>query len=125
MTISLRERFWSFLALFGSFGTLVCCVLPALLVSLGLGATLVGLLNEFPFLIQLSESKATVFGISGLVLAVGAFVHWKNRNAPCPLDPKLREACLSGRKWSFRFLVASICIYLLGFSFAFVLPLVS
>ena len=65
-------------ALLASSTTLVCCVLPAVMVSLGAGAAVVGLITTFPQLIWLSEHKAAVFGIatallvlSGLLLAVG------------------------------------------------------
>ena len=50
------------LGLFTSLGTLLCCALPALLVTLSMGATLVGLVSYIPFLITLSEHKLWVFG---------------------------------------------------------------
>ena len=48
--------------LLASGATLVCCVLPALLVSIGARATLVGLVSAFPQLVWLSERKIWVFG---------------------------------------------------------------
>ena len=41
------------LTLFGSFSTLLCCALPALLVSLGAGAVTIGLVSAVPQLIWL------------------------------------------------------------------------
>ena len=38
-----RHRLTSYLSLFTATGTLLCCALPSLLVTLGLGATLAGL----------------------------------------------------------------------------------
>ena len=57
-------------ALLASSTTLVCCVLPAVMVSLGAGAVLVGLITAFPQLIWLSEHKAAVFGIATVSLVV-------------------------------------------------------
>jgi hypothetical protein len=47
----------SFLSLFTSFGTLLCCALPSLLVLLGLGATVASLLSAAPWLVSLSHHK--------------------------------------------------------------------
>lgn len=113
----------AYFALLASFSTLICCVLPLLLVSLGLGASLVGLLTEFPQLIWLSENKGLVFLFSFLsILASGALTYWQ-RNQPCPLDPELRKACLSGRAWSLKAWFGSATIFSIGFFAAYVLPL--
>ena len=53
------------LSLVTSAGTLVCCALPALLVTLGAGATLAGIVGTAPWLIALSKYKILTFGISG------------------------------------------------------------
>ena len=59
----LRRNVWlSAGALFTSVATLVCCVLPAVLVSIGAGAAVVGLVTAFPQLVWLSERKVLVFG---------------------------------------------------------------
>lgn len=50
-----------------------------------------------------------------------AFI-WLNRNAPCAVDPKLREACVTGRKRSKVIYFFCLGIYLLGFTFANILP---
>ncbi len=57
----------AFGSLLASSATLVCCVLPAVMVSLGAGAALVGLVSAFPQLVWLSEHKGWVFGIAGAV----------------------------------------------------------
>ena len=50
----LKQGLWgAFGALLASSGTLVCCVLPAVMVSLGAGATLAGLVTAVPQLIWL------------------------------------------------------------------------
>jgi mercuric ion transport protein len=64
----------SYLSLFTSFGTLLCCALPSLLVLLGLGATVASFLSAVPWLVTLSHHKNWVFGVSGLLIA-GNFVY--------------------------------------------------
>lgn len=113
----------AYFALLTSLSTLICCVLPLLLVSLGLGASLVGLLTEFPQLIWLSENKSFIFLFSlASILASGALTFWQ-RNQPCPIDPNLRQACLSGRAWSLKAWYGSAAIFSIGFFAAYVLPL--
>lgn len=112
----------SFFTLMTSMSTLVCCALPALLVSLGMGAALAGLVSNVPQLVWLSEHKAWVFGASGLMLAMSGFLIWRNRNAPCPVDLKLRAACVRGRAISFWIWIFSAGIFGTGAFFAFVLP---
>ncbi|MGZ3724828.1 MAG: hypothetical protein ACXVBD_03485 [Pseudobdellovibrio sp.] len=103
--------------------TLICCALPALLVSLGLGAVLAGLASNVPGLIWISEHKIQVFTFSALMLGFNGFLLWKNRNAPCPTDPKLREACISGRKNSRNIYIVSLLIFSIGFFFAYIAPI--
>src|SRR5271168_3198026 len=80
-------------ALLASSATLVCCVLPAVLVAVGAGAALAGLVTAVPQLIWLSEHKPLVFGIAGVLLPVSGVALWFGRRAPCPADPKLARSC--------------------------------
>jgi hypothetical protein len=64
----------NYLSLFTSFGTLLCCALPSLLVLLGLGATVASLLSAVPWLVTLSHHKNWVFVISGLLIG-GNFLY--------------------------------------------------
>ena len=116
------NRVIHYFTLFGSLSTLICCALPALLVSLGLGAVLAGLASNVPALIWISEYKLQFFIAAAAMLALNGFILWKNRNAPCPIDPELRDACISGRKFSRNMYFLSLGIYLIGFTFAYVLP---
>ncbi len=112
----------SLLSLFASSSTLICCALPALLVAIGAGAALSGLVGAFPQIVWLSEHKVGLFIFAGLMLAASGALQWINRNAPCPVDPALRDACLRTRKVSLRVYWVSVAIYLVGGFFAFVLP---
>ena len=109
-------------SLFTSTGTLVCCALPALLVSLGAGAALAGLVATVPSLVVLSEYKELVFGFCAVMLAISGYLQWRNRYAPCPVDPVLAAACTKTRRMSWRVYGASVAISAIGGFFAFVLP---
>jgi len=55
-------------------------------------------------------------------MAGSGALQWRNRHAPCPTDPKLRDACLRTRKVSFAVYLVSVAFYLIGGWFAFVQP---
>ena len=112
----------NFFTLFGSLSTLVCCALPALLVSIGLGATMASLATNIPGLIWLSEHKNQVFILVALVLTISGFLILKNRNLPCPIDPKLRNACLKGRRLSQTAYLTSLIVFAIGVFFAYIAP---
>jgi hypothetical protein len=119
-----RSGLWSSVAtLFATSSTLVCCAIPAVLVALGAGAALSSLVSVFPQVVWLSEHKEALFAISGAALAVSGWMQWRNKSAPCPVDPALRDACLRTRNASRRVYFASIGFYLIGGWFAFVQPL--
>ena len=120
----LKKNIWiSFLGLFTSMSTLVCCALPALLVSIGLGATMVGLVSTFPQLIWLSENKVLVFGISFIMLGLSSYMQYRAQFLPCPIDPDEARACTSARLWSKRVTIFSIVVWMIGACFA-LLPLI-
>ncbi len=110
------------LALLASASTLVCCALPALLVSLGAGAALVALTGAVPQLVWLSERKDALFAVSGVLLVAAGALQWRARSLPCPVDPARARACARARGISLRVWVASVATYLLGATFAYVLP---
>lgn len=118
-----RGSLWSSIAsLFATSSTLVCCAIPALLVALGAGAALSSLVAVFPQVVWLSEHKEAVFVLAGVLMAASGALQWRNRTAPCPTDPALRNACLRTRKLSFRLYGVSAALYLVGGWFAFVQP---
>jgi hypothetical protein len=116
---SLWNRLLTFLTLFSSFGTLLCCALPALLVTLGLGAALAGMISQFPQLIWVSEHKTVVFSSGALFLVLGGLSQWHARNLPCPIDPEQAKACASSRRWAKITYSISVSLYLIGTFFAF------
>lgn len=119
--MKLRNGAIQTLTLFSSFGTLLCCALPALLVSLGAGAVMASLVSAVPQLVWLSEHKFSLFAFAGLMLLLSGINSYRSRNAPCPIDPGEMKSCLRLRRWSLGLLCVSLVIYAVGFLFAFVL----
>lgn len=115
----MKEKAISFLTLFSSTSTLVCCALPALFVTLGMGAAFAGLVNEVPQLIWMSENKVWFFGFGGTMLALAGTTQYRARNLPCPLDAAQARACEKTRRWSKRVYALSVVIYAVGATFAF------
>lgn len=108
------------LSLFTSLSTLICCALPALLVTIGAGAALAGIVSAAPWLVAFSKYKVSAFIIAGIMLLLAATIHYKNRNAPCPANPAQAKACKKLRLLSKWILYLSAAIYLTGFFFAFI-----
>jgi len=117
-----RQMIGPTLSLFASTGTLVCCALPALFITLGMGAVFAGLVSQFPQLIWLSERKACVFALAGVLIALSAYLRWLSRFDPCPADPALAVACTRARQWSGYVLIAATVLYGVGGFFAFLAP---
>lgn len=80
------------------------------------------LVSAVPQLVWLSENKEPLFVVAGLMLAAAGGLQWRNRAAPCPVDPALRAACLKTRVVSLRIYLLSVLVYGIGGLFAFVLP---
>jgi hypothetical protein len=108
--------------LLASSATLVCCVLPALMVSLGAGATLASLVSTVPQLVWLSREKGWVFGIAALLLAASGYLLWRGRAAPCPADPRAARACATLRRVGSTLYGIALVAFVTGATFAFVLP---
>lgn len=120
-----QGRFLGYTSLFTSFGTLVCCALPSVLVLAGLGATVASFLTAVPWLVTLSRHKEWVFAISGILIALN-FVYvyqlaprLRSAGDACPINEP--TACSTADRVSRVVLWASAVIYLVGVFAAFVL----
>ncbi len=109
----------SWLTLFTSSGTLVCCALPIILVTLGMGATVAALTSTFPFLIFLSLHKIWVFAMSGLMLALSTWLIYRPGQF-CPADPEQARVCEISKTWNKRIVWFSLVIWSIGFFAAFI-----
>lgn len=123
-----RSRLFSYLSLFSSFGTLLCCALPSLLVLLGLGATMASFLSAVPFLETMSRYKPWTFSISGALIAADwIYLYWlaprlraqSGTGEICPVDGP--SACSTADRVSRVTLWVATAIYAVGFFTAFVL----
>jgi hypothetical protein len=114
-----------FLSLFTSFGTLLCCALPSLLVLAGLGATVASVLSTAPWLVTLSHHKRPVFGVSGALIAANVVYVYRlaptlgRRADACPPDSP--GACAAADRFSRVVLWVSAVVYAVGFFTAFIL----
>lgn len=117
-----HSRLSSLFALFTSSGTLICCALPALLVSIGAGAAMSSLVTTVPQLVWFSEYKVLVFLFAGCMLILSGILQWRARNAPCPANPVLALQCMKTRQWSFKLYLFSVIIFTVGGFFAFIAP---
>jgi hypothetical protein len=117
--MNLRNSVLHTLTIFSSVGTLLCCALPALLVSIGAGAVMASLVSAVPQLIWISEHKIPLFVFAGLMLCLSGFATYWNRRMTCPTDHALARSCLRVRRVSLGVFIISLMIYATGFYFAF------
>lgn len=108
------------LSLFASVSTLLCCALPALLVTIGAGAALASIVSVSPWLVTLSKYKVYTFAFSALMLIGAGFARYKSKDNFCPSDPRQARACARLRKISSIIYFGSVAIFLVGFFFAFI-----
>ena len=118
-----RSALLSYLSLFTSAGTLLCCALPSLLVLFGLGASVASMLSFLPWLVTLSRHKVWTFSISGALIAL-SFVNTyyivpRLRTQEC--SPDNPTGCAEASRLSKILLWASAVIYGVGFLFAYAL----
>ena len=110
---------FSTFALLASSGTLICCVLPILFVSLGMGSVVVALNTQWPILNSLANYKIWILLISGGLLIISGWQLYVTRNL-CPADPKLATSCKRIKKWSTKLLIGAMVIWTIGFIAAYV-----
>jgi hypothetical protein len=119
MQLFWRETAAPTLALFASVSTLLCCALPALLVTIGAGAVMAGLAANVPGLVWLTAHKVPLFIGAGLLLVAAGGLKWAMRNTPCPIDPAAAKACMRMRRIGTITLGVAAATYVVGGFFAF------
>lgn len=103
-----------------SLSTLICCVLPIIFVSLGLGVAIVALITYAPFLVTLSQYKLSIFIGSALLLVFTAWLLWRSSRT-CPADRRLAILCTFLTRWNKRIFWASVVIWTIGFVVTYVI----
>lgn len=105
------------LGLLASAGAVVCCSLPIILATLGVGAVLV---SEPSWLPSVSEYKFIVFLISGIVLLVaGHLTRLPGRQYPN--DPKQAKLCSRMSTLNHYLFWAAVAIWSAGFLSAYLI----
>lgn len=121
----IRSGALSYLSLFTSVSTLLCCALPSLLVVFGLGATVASVLSQAPWLVTMSHHKHWVFLITGVLIGAnfvyvyGVAPMLQARNGTC--DPNAPAACQTTSRFSRVILWCSAALYLIGCFTAYLL----
>ena len=122
----MRETAAPTFALVTSLSTLICCTLPAILITLGMGATLVSINEAVPGLQGLSAwlypIKGWVFAGSLAMLLLAWGVRWATRNQPCPADPQLAKACSRLRRIGGWVLWVGFAVWAVGAFSTFIAP---
>ena len=118
MSEATSPRKWAWIVLFTSSSTLICCALPILLVSLGLGAVSASLFASYPFLVTLALHKTWMFLGSAVVLALTGWLLYRPGRA-CPTDPGLAEQCEKAHRWNLRFFGVATAVWMVGVAAAY------
>ena len=124
MNESRNPRSWTWLLLFTTSGTLICCAIPITLVALGLGSVVATMASSAPWLITLSIYKSWMFLLSGLLIAAALYAVYRPGRS-CPTDPILAAACERADAWNRRFVWISVGLWTIGFSAAYLLPILA
>lgn len=119
----MRQQLASFLSLFGSLSTLICCALPSVLVALGAGAVVASLVSALPWLVWVSHYKTWFFIIAGVLLATNfVLVYWPQSRVACVVGGG--RACEAAKRWNKLLLWVSVALYGFGFFMTYLaLPL--
>jgi mercuric ion transport protein len=118
--IFMKNKLISFFALFGSTGTLICCVLPAIVATIAGGAAVGAMLTMFPWMITLSHYKLWIFVGSALLIALnGILVLKPNSDIACTLNGG--KGCEVTGTFSTIMFWAAVIIYSIGFFFSYLL----
>lgn len=120
-----KPKKWGVLVLFASAPALICCALPILLVSLGMGSFVAALYGQyFPWLQWFGQHDDLTFGITAAILALAGWALYRPGRT-CPADPELAVACEAAHRWNVRFFWVAVIIWGVGAFAAYILPLIS
>ena len=117
----MKDRAFSVFTLFTSSGTLLCCVLPAVVATVAGGAAVSSMLSAFPFLIPLSMNKEWIFGIAAILIAINGYMVFKpNQEVACNVEAGEDGCDITGR-FNKRMFYISASVLAIGAFFAYAL----
>jgi hypothetical protein len=115
----MKEKAISVLTLFTSSGTILCCVLPAVVATIAGGAAVSSMLSVFPFLIPLSMNKGWIFIIAAILIALNGYLVFKpNQKVACDVD---EDGCDVTGRFNKRMFFISTSVLAVGAFFAYAL----
>ena len=115
----MKDKALSVLTLFTSSGTLLCCVLPAVVATIAGGAAVSSMLSTFPFLIPLSMNKGWIFIIAATLIAINGYLVFKpNQKVACDVD---EDGCDVTGRFNKRMFYISASVLAGGAFFAYAL----
>jgi hypothetical protein len=120
--IKIKESLLPFFGLFTSISTILCCALPIILVTLGMGAVFASLTASFPFITWLAERSIYLFAIATILLLIGGYFIFIKPGI-CPADKKLAEMCNKTKKFNKIVWWISVIILAISFFFKYILIL--
>ena len=117
----MKDKALSIFTLFTSSGTLLCCVLPAVVATIAGGAAVSSMLSVFPFLIPLSMYKEWIFGVATILISINGYMVFKpNQEVACDVDAGEDGCDITGR-FNKRMFYISSTVLALGAFFAYAL----
>lgn len=118
-----QQSFSSFLALFTSAGTLICCALPAMIVAIAGGSALVSLISTFPWLVALSQYSHWIFLGAGIMIFLSGLLIFRPKGSVACSVTGGKGCQAAGRFQKIIFWISAI-IYVIGLFAAYgLLPL--
>ena len=120
--IRLKEYLLSFSGLFTSLSTIMCCALPIILVTFGMGSVFASITTIFPFINWVAEKSIYFFFISLIsLLTAGYFIFIKPQS--CPADKNMAKICYKSKKLNKIIWYLSVIILGVSFFFKYILIL--
>ena len=117
----MKDKALSVLTLFTSSGTLLCCVLPAVVATIAGGAAVSSMLSAFPFLIPLSMNKGWIFGVSAILIAINGYIVFKpNQEVTCDVEAG-EDGCEVTGRFNKQMFYISASVLVMGAFFAYAL----
>ena len=117
---SFKQKLASFLALFTSTGTLLCCALPSAIAALAGGAAVASFVSTFPWLVSISQHKEWIFLPAGLMIVLsGLLVYRPKGKVACSLTGG--QGCEVAGRFTKAMFWMSAGIFTVGLFFAYAL----
>jgi len=117
----MKDKAISVLTLFTSSGTLLCCVLPAIVATIAGGAAVTSMLSSFPFLIPLSMNKGWLFILAAILISINGYMVFKpNQKIACDVEEG-EDGCEVTSQFNKRMFYISSIVLVIGAFFAYAL----